>query len=376
MKQKSSLKINKVESDSTLLIEIDGRLDSQSVSTIWDEILNLVRFKFYDKVTFDASGLTYCDTSGISLFIDVNQFQQKNGKGFEILNLSNKNRQLYNLYTSDETKNVEISRDENGNAIERLGRDFISFRKNIIRYVEFSGEMIVGLFYALLNPAAIRWKDVIRTAEKVGVDAIVIIAMSNFLVGLIIAFQAAIPMREFGAEFYVSDLVVFSTFRELGPLITATIIVGRSGSAFAAEIGTMKVNEEVDALLTMGLNPVRFLIIPKVIAALMMLPILTLIGNMFALIGGGLVVKLLGYTFVAFFNEITTAASYTDLIGGLFKSFFFALIIAGIGCKKGLETKSGASAVGDSTTSAVVTGLVLLIIVDGIFGIVYFYLGI
>lgn len=374
--EKSTLKIETTRSEGSLVIEMSGHLDSQTVTRVWDEIIGQVKTNYYNKVTIDASGLTYCDTSGISFFIKLSRVQRSSGNSFEIVNMPHEFEQLFNLYTYEEiiSEDVEVPEDEN--IIERFGKDFINFRNEIFGYIEFMGEMIVAMVYATLHPLSVRWKDVFTVAEKVGVNAIAIIAMSNFLVGLIIAFQSAIPMREFGAEFFVSDLVVLSTFRELGPLITAIIINGRSGSAFAAEIGTMKVNEEIDALVTMGINPLRFLVTPKIIAALIMFPALTLVGNLFALIGGGIVMKLLGYTIISYINEIMVAASYTDLLGGLVKSFFFAIIISAIGCKKGLETKSGASAVGDSTTSAVVSGLVLLIIADGIFGVIYFYLDI
>lgn len=374
--QKSSVNTKTQNNGEELVIEVSGDLNSHGVSTIWDKTLDIARNNPNKNIIVDASKLTYCDTAGISLFVKICKIQEQKGAKFEVINLSDEFQQLFDLYTSEQIVPKEAEVEDKMNLIEHFGKDFIDFRKDIYGYIEFIGEMIVALFLSLTNPTKVKWKTVITTSEKIGVNAIAIISMSNFLVGLIIAFQAAIPMREFGAEFFVSDLVVLSTFRELGPLITAIIINGRSGSAFAAEIGTMKVNEEVDALTTMGLDPVRFLVTPKLIAALLMFPILTLVGNLFAVIGGGLVVKLLGFTFVAYFNEITSVANYADLLGGLFKSFFFALIIAGVGCKKGLETKTGASAVGDSTTSAVVSGLVLLIVADGIFGVIYFYLGI
>jgi len=155
------------------------------------------------------------------------------------------------------------------------------------------------------------------------------------------------------------------------------MVNGRTSSAFAAEIGTMEVNEEIDAITTMGLDPVRFLVVPKLIAAIFMIPILTVIGDLFGLIGGGVVMVFsLGFPVVTYVNQMRSAATYEDLLGGLFKSIFFAIIIAGIGCLEGLRTKTGAAGVGESTTSAVVRGIILIIVLDGIFGVVYYYLGI
>nr|NIP31049.1 ABC transporter permease [Candidatus Dadabacteria bacterium]NIQ15643.1 ABC transporter permease [Candidatus Dadabacteria bacterium] len=206
--------------------------------------------------------------------------------------------------------------------------------------------------------------------------AFFIIALINFLVGLVIAFQSAIPLSEYGGTIFVADLLVLSVFKELGPLMTAIVVNGRSSSAFAAEIGTMKVNEEIDALSTMGVDKIRFLVMPKFIGTLLMLPVLSLFGILFALLGGLVVFITLGFPPITYLNQLVGAADYVDLSAGLFKTLFFAIIIAGVGCYEGLRTKSGASAVGDSTTKAVVDGLILIVLIDGIFGVVYYFLGI
>jgi phospholipid/cholesterol/gamma-HCH transport system permease protein len=228
----------------------------------------------------------------------------------------------------------------------------------------------------LLKPRTLRLTDTFLFAEKAGADAVGLVALLGFLIGMILAFQSAIPMGQFGAQIFVADLVVLSLFRELGPLITAVIIASRSGSAFAAEIGTMKVNEEIDALTTMGIDPVRFLVIPRVIAAVFVTPLLTMFNNLFGLIGCGVVMLSLGFSPRIYIEEIQQAASLGDLIGGLVKTFVFGILIAGIGCLRGLQTKSGASAVGDSATKAVVSGIVAIVVVDGIFAVVYYFLGV
>jgi len=164
--------------------------------------------------------------------------------------------------------------------------------------------------------------------------------------------------------------------RELGPLMTAIVLTGRSGSAFAAELGTMKVNEEIDALNTIGLDPVRFLVVSRVIAALAMTPLLTVFADLIGVIGGSLVLRSLGYPFVTYFNQVLSAVSYTDFLSGLVKSLVFGIMIAGIGCLRGLQTKIGATAVGESATRAVVSGIILIVIIDGIFSVIYYYLDI
>lgn len=191
-----------------------------------------------------------------------------------------------------------------------------------------------------------RWKDAFLVAGTAGVNALPIVGLISFLVGPIIAFQAAIPMKQSGAEIFVADLIATAMLRELGPLVTAIVLAGRSGLAFAAEIGTMKINEEINALTTMGLDPVRFLVVTRVIAAVLMTPLLSVFANLMGLVGGAIVVLSLGYPLVTYVNQVPGAADFVDLIGGLSKAFVFGLIAAGIGCLRGLQTKTRASAAG------------------------------
>jgi len=164
--------------------------------------------------------------------------------------------------------------------------------------------------------------------------------------------------------------------RELGPLMTAILLAGRSGAAFAAEIGTMTVNQEVDALTTMGLDPVRFLVTPRIIAALLMTPLLTLFADLISLLGGAMTLQSFSIPFVTFVHEVEGIVDFSDFMAGFVKSFVFAILIAGIGCLRGLQTTAGASAVGDAATRAVVSGIILLVIVDGVFAVLYFVLDI
>jgi phospholipid/cholesterol/gamma-HCH transport system permease protein len=183
-------------------------------------------------------------------------------------------------------------------------------------------------------------------------------------------------MAMFSAEIYTIDLVVIATLRELGPLITCFVLASRSGSAFAAELGTMKVNEEIDALKTMGIDPVRFLVLPRMIAAVFVVPLLTMFNNLLACVGCFVVMLALGFSPVLVVERIFDAAKLGDLFGGLAKTLVFGGLIAGIGCLRGLQAGTGASAVGDAATKAVVSGIVSIVVVDGAFAVVYYFLGI
>ncbi|MBA5867706.1 MAG: MlaE family lipid ABC transporter permease subunit [Nitrospira sp. CR1.3] len=260
--------------------------------------------------------------------------------------------------------------------VEQIGRAALMLRNDIVTLIAFVGELCMALGRALRHPGLVRWKDALVTAELAGANALPIVALLGFLLGLIMAFQSAIPMRQFGADIYVANLIGLSMLRELGPLLTAIILAGRSGSAFAAELGTMKVSEELDALTTMGLEPVGFLVVPRVIAAVAMTPLLAVWAGFLGLIGGAVVMLSLGFPLVTYIIQVKSAVTVGDMVGGLSKSFVFGIVVAAIGCLRGLQTKSGASAVGDSTTRAVVSGLVLITLVDGVFAVIFYYLGI
>jgi phospholipid/cholesterol/gamma-HCH transport system permease protein len=262
------------------------------------------------------------------------------------------------------------------NTIDEIGRAAATLGRDMRTQIAFIGETTAALSYAFTHPHRVRWKDVWYTCEQVGANALPIVALISFLLGVILAFQAAVPMRQFGAEIFVADLVGLSILRELGPLMTAILLAGRSGAAFAAEIGTMKVNEELNALITMGLDPVRFLVVTRIIAALLMVPLLSLFADLIGVLAGGLTMLSFNIPIVTYLKEVDSIVDLKDVLAGLVKTPVFAILIAGIGCLRGLQTQTGASAVGISATRAVVSGIVLLVAVDGIFAVIYYILDI
>ena len=359
-----------------LTLVIGGRLDSATTAALWPRAVGPVDRQKPQRLTVDASGVDYCDGSGLSLLLRLKTRQEDGGRRFDLTGLRSEFQHLFDTFASsgvdgrqDETRRGPNLAEEVGSAAHRAWQD----QKQLITFV---GELGAGLVWAVLRPGQVRWKDMLRVAETTGVNALGLVSLIAFLVGLIMSFQAAIPMRQFGAEIFVADLIGLSMLRELGPLMTAIVLAGRSGSAFAAEIGTMTVNEEIDALTTMGLDPVRFLVVPRVLAAVIMTPLLTVFANLVGVLGGAVVLINLGFPLITYFNQLLARVDYGDLLGGLAKSFVFGILIAGVGCLRGLQTGTGASAVGDSTTRAVVSGIVLIVVVDGLFSVAFFYLGI
>ena len=325
-------------------------------------------------MTVDAGAVDYCDGAGIALLIDL--VAHPRAAPVEVTNLKPAHEVLFKQFDPERLEHDLDPEPKRAPVIEEIGREAVRVWRDIRGQVTFVGELVAALANALVNPASVRWRDVWRICERVGADGLPIVALISFLLGLILAFQSAVPMRRFGAEIFVADLIGISMVRELGPLMTAILLAGRTGAAFAAEIGTMRVNQEVDALTTMGLDPVRFLVTPRIIAAVLMTPLLTLFAMLVGMLGGALTMQSFAVPLVTFLKEVDSAVTPTDFMAGFVKTFVFAILIAGVGCLRGLETGAGASAVGDSATRAVVSGIILLVVVDGIFAVVYFVLDI
>ena len=365
-----------VSSDgATLTFVMTGRLDTNTIGRLWREAQQVLQQSNPIRVVIDASGVSYCDGAGVAFIVNLQQHQARAGGDATTRGLQEEFRRLLDIYGQISTEPPPGRRREPLSVIERVGQATLGVWQDVRTLLTFVGELTVTLVRAARHPRLVRWSDAWLSMERAGVDALPIIALIGFLLGLILAFQSAIPMRRFGAEIFVANLIGVSMLREMGPLITAIILAGRSGSAFAAELGTMKVREEIDALTTMGLEPVRFLVVPRVLAAVAMTPLLTVFANLFGLIGGAVVMLSLGFPLVTYLNQILSAVTVGDLFGGLFKSLVYGIVVAGIGCLRGLQTTTGASAVGQSTTSAVVSGIVLIAIVDGVFAVVFYALG-
>ncbi len=364
------------EDDSQVRLVLAGRLDRDATASIWSDATSTLRRSKAQQAVVQASDITYCDGAGIALLVEFKRIQEKSGGQIEIKDLAPQFGQLMALFETDHLVAPPERPGRVTEFVDNVGRQVIHGANGFTDLLSFVGEICVKLLRTMLNPRSLRWRDTFLIAEKAGANAVSITALLGFLIGLILAFQAAVALRKFGAEVFVADLVVITLFRELGPLITAFILASRSGSAFAAELGTMKVNEEVDALVTMGLDPAGFLVLPRVVAAVAMIPLLTIFNLFFGLIGCGLVMASLGIPIATFLERIKEAATLTDFFGGLVKTFVFGALIASIGCLRGLQTGTGPSAVGDSATRAVVSGIVAIVVADGVFAVVYYFLGI
>jgi phospholipid/cholesterol/gamma-HCH transport system permease protein len=314
------------------------------------------------------------DDCGALVILQLRRMAEEHGCALEMLGTPGHVQELLDfLRLDDPPRSGGVKRAKPG-IMTRFGIKTIEVTSQAMTHVSFVGEVTVTLLSLLRHPGRLRLGDVVLYMQRVGVDALPIVGLISFLLGLIMAFMSAVQLQQFGANIYVASLVALAMVRELGPIMTAILVAGRSGSAFAAEIGTMKVSEEVDALITMGFKPAMFLVAPKIIASLLVVPLLAMYSNLFAIAGGLLIgVTTLDLTVNAYMAQTMNTLTIFDINWGLFKSAIFAVLIATVGCFKGYQVRGGAASVGQATTSAVVTGIFLVILVDSVLAVILRY---
>jgi len=355
-------------------IVLSGRLDAYSVGPLWDQAHEALRAHPNEAIVIDCRAVEYCDGAGVALLLDLQRRPRPSGAAVTIRGLADRFQQLLDQFDPKALAEAPAPPRPRRSRLERIGRAGVQFVDDLYAQIAFLGETASAIAHAARHPRAVRWKDALYVAEEAGVNALPIVALIGFLMGVILAFQSAVALKQFGAEVFVANLLALSLLRELGPLMTAILLAGRSGAAFAAEIGTMKVNQEVDALTTMGLDPVRFLVVTRVLAATAMTVPLVVFADLIGLIGGAVVMLTFEIPLATYYNQAVSFATVGDFVGGLVKAVVFGVLIAGIGCLRGLQTETGASAVGISATSAVVSGIVLIVAADGLFAVLFYYL--
>jgi phospholipid/cholesterol/gamma-HCH transport system permease protein len=324
----------------------------------------------------NLDGVDYLDSAGALFLSRLRQRAALRSTSVELVGLGGDARRILSLV---ESKTVSAGAAAPVGAPEgffaKIAGTALSLFHAFADLMTFVGEIVVALLHSLTHPRSVRWGAVLFYMKRAGVDGLPVVGLISLLLGLIMAFMASLQLRQFGANIYVASLVSIAIVRELGPIMTAILVAGRSGSAFAAEIGTMMVNEEVDALTTMGFDPVRFLVIPKVLAALVVVPILTLYADLLGVMGGLIVgVTGLDITVYAYMTQTINSIWIFDINASMFKAMCFALLVSGIVCHRGFQVRGGAEAVGAAATSAVVSAIFLIIVADSAFAIMLHYI--
>jgi len=360
--------------DGTLVIAFDGSMDvstsSHLIRTLQVEISSPPA-----AITANLDNVTYFDDFGALVLFELKHMMAVPGDRFKIVDANHRAKDILSQINFDQQEKCQPRKKKRSwNLFVQLGESTVEEISNIRVFISFLGDLVLSLIYICFHPRRLRVSDTIDHMEKIGVNALPIVALISFLVGLIIAFMSSIQLRQFGANIYVASLVALAMVSELGPIMTAIVVAGRSGSAIAAEIGTMKISEEIDALYTMGFDTTLFLAVPRIIAAIIVLPLLTLFADLFAIAGGLVVgVFMLDLTVSSYMSETLNILTMFELNWGIFKSIVFAILIAWIGCLRGFQARGGASAVGNAATSAVVSSIFLIILFDSIFAVIRSY---
>ncbi|MFW6236037.1 MAG: ABC transporter permease, partial [Desulfovibrionales bacterium] len=288
-------------------VELTGRLNSRGVAQVWRSAVDVATDK--GELVIDASGVEYLDGAGAALIARMEEVRVRSGGFVKIQGLPDEYVPLLEMYREENRRRPEPEQPHRFSFLEQVGRKGMMVGGNFLDLVAFLGESTASLCRCISSPRRVRWKEVFSIAETAGINALPIILLIGFLMGLVLAFQSSIPLRMFGAEIFIADMLGLTMFREMGPLTTAILLAGRSGSAFAAEIGTMKINDEINALRTMGVSPVQFLAVPRIIAAIVIAPILNIFFILLSFIGGAVVFLSLGYPMVTYVNRIGSVVS-------------------------------------------------------------------
>lgn len=334
--------------------------------------------KAKNATVIDCTGLTHLDSAGAWLLrIFIQQLSERVDAQIRLTGLTQNRVRMFNLVSKItpkvETTETEI---EIPNVLYRVGLNTMTRLAEMMLWIGFMGEMAVALMRTLFHPTTEQWRSILSTIDETGYRAIPIVSLMAFLIGVVLAYQLGTELRVYGANIYVVDVTGIAILREFAPLITAVIMAGRTSTSFAALIGTMVVNEEIDALQTMGVAPIDRLVVPRLLGMIIALPLLTVGADIFGVMGSMFMSKsMLDVSFGAFLERFEEAVALKHYILGLIKTPFFASVIVTVGCYQGFRTKGSADSVGKQTTHASVQSIFLIILADAIFSIIYNALG-
>ena len=353
--------------DGRVKVRLLGSLDVHTMGSLWRELEERLRPAQALALEVDATDLDVRGGGGLALlrYLKTGGFTPE--AVVTLRGLKPEVDQILHLFAGQDLQPNQTGQPQPPSVLQEIGTAARSFARDLREQVAFVGNMAREMAATLIHPERLRLLEVRRLCIAAGANALPIVSLLSFLIGLIIAFEGSTPLAQFGAQLYVADMVGFAAVRELGPMMTAILLAGRSGAAFAAEIGSMKIDEELAALATMGLNPMRFLALQRVAAGVLLTPLLTVYSMFAGVLGGTLVMLSQGFSLSVIYNEMATRLHLHDIGIGLGKSVVFGIIFSAVGCLRGFQTGQGPIAVGVSATRAVVSSIFLIIFADTVF---------
>jgi phospholipid/cholesterol/gamma-HCH transport system permease protein len=353
-----------------ITLRLEGRITAQTATSVWQAARDTLSLHSDRPVVIDASRLEHVDPVGVAMLFDL--VRQRRPKGAELVfqALPRNLASLLDRYDAAEFETPIRPRAYTG-LLEHVGRSAAEQLRLIQELLAFLGLCRRALLRAITHPRTVNWADVTEVATEVGAHAVPIVLLMGFLMGVIIAFEVGLVARQFGAMIFVVNGVGAAMLRELGALMTAIVLSGRTGAAFAAQIATQKVNEELNAIVTFGLDPIEYLALPRILAAVFVVPLLTVLADLVGLFGGAVVMaSAFDVGYLQFYSQLVKVVTVQDFMLGIFKAAVFGLTIAVIGCHRGFRAGVGPAAVGLSATGAVVASIVMIVVIDGIFAVV------
>ena len=342
--------------------------DILRLSGAWDYRVSkseLKRLKSLKPSKIDLANLEHIDYS-IAIFIS------KNLGEFELINSNNKFDKIFALVRDKGILGLAIYKPSKINSLEKIGKIIIDIRVNIINFCIFLGQFLFSLLDGIKKPTKIRFAELSNHIVSAGFGAIGIVGLTSFLIGVVLAYQGASMLSQFGASIYVVDIMGIMTLREVGPLIAAIVIAGRSASSFTAQIGVMKITEEIEAMKTMGFDPFKFIVMPRIVALIIAVPLVVFLANAISIFAQMIVCKLyLDFSFYEYLQRFKESVELRHFFVGMLKTPFFGAIIGLIGCMRGFEVSGSTSSVGELTTKSVVNAIFWIIALDALFSVIY-----
>jgi len=335
----------------------------------------LDKFSWPQAIIFDGSAIQEMDSAGAWLLFRTQQALEK--AGHSVILQGFRHTDLLHLVKKYAAEVQSTTPPSSHNVLEKIGLNTCQAFNKLIDFLAFVGESFVVLLRALLSPSRIRWQALFANLYSAGFTALPIIGLLAFLTGVVLAYQGGSQLSQYGANIFIVDLVGITLLRELAPLLTAIIVAGRSGAAYTAQIGTMRVTDEIDALRTLGIAPMELLVLPKLLALIILMPLLSAFADIVGILGGMLIANFsFGVSVTDFLDRLPEAVSLTNYLVGIGKAPVFAAIIALVGCYQGFQVSGGADSVGKQVTVSVVHAIFLVIVVDALFSILFNWLGI
>jgi phospholipid/cholesterol/gamma-HCH transport system permease protein len=363
-------------SDATLMLRLSGAWHlSRNLPSASLVVPELVKQPTPKRVSFDTSGLSGWDSGLVSFLLEVESACRERGIKDYREGLPAGLRRLIELAEAVPEKEGARGAAKRTPLLERIGDWVLAYSVGMADFLGFFGDLSVTLAKFARGKARYRTIDFMEVVQQCGPEAVGIVSLISFLVGVILAFMGAVQLSQFGASIYVADLVGIGMVRDMGAMMTAIIMSGRTGAAFAAKLGTMKVTQEIDAFTTMGISPLEFLVLPRVLALVMMMPLLCLFADLVGILGGAFVgVAMLDLSFSAYMRETISTFTFVNFIGGLIKGTTYGGLIALAGCLRGFQCGDSSSAVGDAATKAVVMSIVMVVAACGAFAVIFNFL--